>query len=127
MGAIDVRSDGTHPAQSVELLHGKGPGGLDLHGDQASSLRDEEVDLVAIAIPEKMEIRCLSPVQLPFEAIDDDQVFENPADEGVARNLPGFPDAEQVAEEADVGKIVLGRLDHALAEVFEVRGQLESL
>lgn len=103
----------------------EGGAGFDFERVDLASVEGEEVDFVFVGVAIKVKVGDAAAVPLRFEAFEDDEVFKNGADEGVAGDLVGLADAEEVAEEADIGEVVFRTFDDAFSEVFEVGRELE--
>ena len=96
---------------------------LDTHHLRAGFV--QQIDFVAMAVAEKIEIGGSTTVKTRLERFDHDQVLEDMTHERIATDLLRFLDIQQIDQQTGLDEIVLRRLDDALAEVLEVRRQLE--
>ena len=73
--------------QSPEEIGGKRPGGLDLDRDEFAFFPDEQVDLVAVGVSKKIDLRPDPPVEGALQNFGDDEILVQIPPQGIARGL----------------------------------------
>ena len=88
-------------------------------------MRVQQVHLVAVAVAVEIQRRRSAAIRLLLEELHHHEVLEQLPRERVPIRLPGAFDAQQVAQQADVGEVEFGRFHLPFAEVLEVGRQTE--
>jgi hypothetical protein len=112
---------------AAEGLHGaghcrqRGLGGFTLnHPDAAVRVRKEKIDLEPLLVAEMIQLFPPALIHLALENLGRYVTFEKGTEEWGAVQIGLRLDAEEIASEAGISEIDLGRFDQTLAEILEV-------
>src|SRR3972149_8906732 len=111
--------------QSLDEIHRKRPGRLDLNRREDAFFPDEQVDLVAVGVAEEIYLRPDPLIESALHDVRNNEVLIQITAQGIAGCLLFRVDAQQKGGETCIREKYFGGLDHTLSDIFEERRQLE--
>lgn len=123
---LSIRSHFFPFLQALEIVGVQRFPGLDLDGDEACSLVDDDVDFITQVIPPEMEVRCQPVVEPVFYQLGDDEAFEQAALLRMDGQMLRALNVQQPGGQPTIIEIELGRLDQPLSEILMMRPQQEN-
>ena len=117
--------EGTPTLKPLEKITVEGLPRLDLYRLDLSSTLNEQIHLVAVAVPPETQAGDFPTVQEHLEQFTDHKGLKDSSSQGVGRELPVGLQSQQPAEQAGIMKEQLRRFGETLVEIDVMRAQQE--